>query len=764
MITLDAPNPSPDAATVANGEQYSSLPDAPAGENIDEAVRVANDLDQVLQAAIDLHRNFYVDEAESLYRVILEARPQHADANFNLGILTGQRGQYANALPFFEAAIGSNPAEPMYWANYVDSLMRCGQVAAAQIVLDLAQNQGVQGPAIDTLAQELREETQLREGIGSVHGRVAPTPQEIKQLRAHFAAERYAQAIALARRLTAQFPDFALGWEVLGLACVNLSQMKLGIAALRRMLELRPDYIDGRRVLAEALRMNDMFLQAESECRTVLARAPNHAEVHRILALTLRSMVRFDDAVSAARRAVECAPDHGPAHDTLGLCLLDVTRVEEAEKHHLRAIELMPNLPCAHENRLFCLSHRDDVEPNEVLQAHLDFAKHCEQPLLTTHEKHKNVADPDRRLRVGFVSGDFNGHPVAVFMEPILRHLATDPSVTVHAYYNRTIHDGVTQRLRSLVEHWHDVVMLTDVALARKIRSDGIDVLIDLSGHTGHNRLLTFARRPAPVQATWMGYLGTTGMASMDYYIADRHYVPREQIEGQFVEKIAYLPAFAAFQPAEGAPEINPLPALSNGYITFGSFNRFGKLRPRTIALWAELLRALPTSRLIINGAPRDGGHGDVVDWFDQAGVPADRLEFRPRADVFTYLKNHNDVDIALDTFPYGGGVTTFQGLWMGVPTLTLPGDMVASRGSTSALSHAGLESFVAADRADYIARGVSWANKLDELAQIRATMRERCGRSPSFEPDTVGKALSRAVRTMWQKWCAGEAPATFEV
>jgi predicted O-linked N-acetylglucosamine transferase (SPINDLY family) len=721
------------------------------------------DLVHVLEAAIERHQTLHLDEAETLYRLILDARPAHADANFNLGMLTAQRGQYEASVPFFEAAIGTDPTQHIYWANYVDVLTRSGQVAAANLVLDLARTQGVNGPAIDRLAAELREATQAREAVAANDGRTSPTPQELSQLRAHYSAGRIEEAVALARTLTTRDPAFEFGWEIIGVGSVKLMDLKRGIAALRRLMELRPDFIDARRILADALRLCDKFFEAEAECRTMIAQDPNYGEAHRILGMTLRSMLRLDEAQAACRRAIEIDPLSAQAHDTLGVILLDQALVDEAEAHHRRAIELKPNVDGAHENMLFCLTHKDDIDPKALFRQHLYFAEQCEKPLLRTWKKHRNDTDPNRRIRVGFVSGDFNKHPVAVFMEPVFRHLANDPSVSVHAYYNRSVNDEVTHRLRSLVERWHDISGLPDAALADKIRADGIDVLIDLSGHTGYNRLLTFARKPAPVQATWMGYLGTTGMTSMDYYIADRFYVPREQIDGQFTEKIAYLPAFAAFQPPEAAPPLNALPALRNGHITFGSFNRFNKLRPRTIALWSELLRALPDARMMIAGMPRDNSHTILTEWFAKEGVEASRLEFRHRAQLERYLAHHLDVDIALDTFPYAGGVTTLQAMWMGVPTLTVPGDLIASRGSISALSHAGLEDFVAKDSADFVAKGVACAADIQRLAQIRDGMRERCMQSPSFAADTVAAGFSRAVRKMWQRWCAGEAPATFE-
>jgi predicted O-linked N-acetylglucosamine transferase (SPINDLY family) len=721
------------------------------------------DLANVLTAAIEQHHALNLHEADTLYRVVLEASPGHADANFNLGMLTAQRGQYEDAAPFFEAAIGANPARHLYWANYIDVLTRSGQVAAAKLVFDLACQQGMNGPAIDALAEQLREATQRREGIAAPNGRTSPTPQEVNQLIALFNARRLEEAVTLGAFLTQHFPKFELAWEIMGIAQMQLMKLPDAIRSLRHSLELRPGRMDVRRILAEALRLADRPFESEAECRRMIEQDESNAEAHRILSLTLRALMRLDDAQVASRRAVELAPNSPDAHDTLGVALMDQTRFDEAGKHFRRALELRPNFESSHENLLFCLSHQENVDPRAFYEQHLYFAEQCANPLRSTWKKHANKADPKKHLRVGFVSGDFNNHPVAAFMEPVFQHLVSDPSVTVYAYYNRVVNDATTARLRALVPLWNDVSGLSDIELTEKIRTDGIDVLIDLAGHTAYNRIMVFARKPAPVQASWMGYLGTTGMQAMDYYIADRCYVPEDKIDGQFVEKLAYLPALAPFQPAIEAPPLNTLPALSNGHITFGSFNRFNKLRPKTIELWAELLRAVPDARMVIAGVPRDNSYMILNDWFRNAGIDTTRIDYRQRSSIDKFLAHHLDADIALDTFPYAGGVTTLQSLWMGVPTLTLPGELIASRGSTSVLSLTGLHEFVAKDRMDFVEKGIAWAQKIDDLALLRSGMRERCMKSPSFEAGTVATALSRAIRRMWQDWCAGRPPATFD-
>jgi predicted O-linked N-acetylglucosamine transferase (SPINDLY family) len=390
------------------------------------------------------------------------------------------------------------------------------------------------------------------------------------------------------------------------------------------------------------------------------------------------------------------------------------------------------------------------------------FAEHCrfgaqyETPLRAAWPLHRNVRDPARRLQIGFVSGDLRDHVVAYFVEPLLIHLARSPHLTLHAYYNHAVEGQATPRLRTYFSHWHSIAGLSDAALATKIGDDGIDILIDLSGHTSENRLLCFARKPAPVQASWIGYPGTTGLHAMDYYIADRCFLPPGAFDNQFAEKLAYLPAVAPFLPDVSGPAVNRLPALSNGDLTFGSFNRLSKLTPYAVALWSRLLRALPDARMVLGGMPEDGQYHQLLDWFIQAGIAQERLSFHPRCSTAAYLALHHKVDICLDTYPYTGGTTTSHALWMGVPTLSLAGQTVPGRQGAAILGHLGLDEFVAKDEAEFEKKGLLWAGKLAELGDLRAGLRDRFERTPMRDPGMIAAGLERALRLMWQRWCAG--------
>ncbi|SAL25674.1 TPR domain-containing protein [Caballeronia peredens] len=760
-------------------------------------------LAEVLGAAIEQHGAQQLDEAQALYEIVLDAAPAHAVANYNLGVLHIQRGDPQSAIPRLEAAIGAQPDELQYWASYVDALAQSGQSSSAWLALEMAQKQGLRGPAIDSLimrltaldaakveapqgARSAAKETGIAlshesatdpatrpeastiaagatgaESAESASAASKPSRQQISQLTTYFNQGRVEEALALSRSMTVEYPRFFLGWKVLGILLHKTGQTVEAIRTLQTAKQFEPEEMEIRRVLSDSLRLQGYAQEAEQECREILEARPDYAEVHRILGMTLQDLGRLEEALAALQKSIELLPDFANGHSTLAIALLEAGRIAEAEWHSRRALELSPRAPHVHEALLFCLTHKQDVDPAALFADHTYFGAMCEAPLRASWPRHRNGRDPERQLSIGFVSGDFIRHPVTAFIEAVITHLARDPSMTIHAYSNHTIEDDVTERMRRAVPNWHFVAGMSDEGLAKKIQDDGIDILIDLSGHTARNRLMTFARKPAPIQASWMGYLNTTGLQAMDYYFADRYYVPDDAAARQFTEKIAYLPAFACFQPELLAPPINTLPALHNGYVTFGSFNRVNKIRPAAIKLWSTLLHAVPTARMQLAAMPNDGKHEQIVEWFANEGIERARLDFRPRAALPVYLQQHHQVDICLDTFPWAGGVTTFQAMWMGVPTLTLPGPLVASRGSMSALSHAGLEAFVANDEADFVAKGVYWANHLNELAEVRAGMRERCAQSPSFNAEVISAGLAASLRTMWRRWCAGETPRT---
>jgi protein O-GlcNAc transferase len=660
-------------------------------------------------------------------------------------------------------------------------------------------------PASPTVAQDSKKNSKLKSakpnksvGKSASHKEKNPSPKEIDALVTLFSRGRYAEAETFAQTMTVRYPRHGFGWKALGALLVqtgrsvdalvplqkaaalspsdaeahynlgfNLNALgRLGEAEVsyRRALQIKPGNAMAHHSLGATLKDLGRLQEAETSYRRALQIKPDYAETHSNLGVILKDQGHLNEAEASSSRALQIKPDYAEAHSNLGGILKDLGHLDEAEISFRRALEIKPDFSGAHSNLLFCLTHNEKINAQVLFAEHCRFGEQFEAPLRTGWLQHANSKNPERCLQVGFVSADLYNHAVANFIEPLLMHLAKYPQLSLHAYSNSYIEDDSTQRLRGYFKHWHSITALSDAALAEKIRADGIDILIDLSGHTAKNRLLTFARKPAPVQASWMGYPGTTGLQAMDYYLTDHFLLPPGRFDDQFTEKIVHLPASAPFMPFKSAPPVNALPALSRGYVTFGSFNRLSKLSPFVIALWAQLLRALPDSRMLLGAMPQDGKHDALIESFAREGVASERLSFHSRCNMEDYLALHQQVDICLDTFPYTGGTTTHHALWMGVPTLTLAGHTVPGRQGACILGNVGLEAFVAEGAADFVRKGLSWAGNLSALADLRDELRERVKQSPQGQPELIAGGLERALRIMWQRWCAGLPAESFEV
>jgi predicted O-linked N-acetylglucosamine transferase (SPINDLY family) len=698
-----------------------------------------------------------------------ELRPDDADAHSNLGNALRGLGQFDGAVASYRRALVVKPDFADAHNNLGNALRDLGQLDAAAasyrralaIEPDFAEAHNNLGNALRDLGRlegavaSYRRALAIKPDYTDAHSNLGNALRDLGRLE---------DAVASYRRALAIKPDFADAHRNLGAALRDLGQVDEAVASYHRALAIKPDYAEAHGNLGYALQTIGRLDEAMASYRRALEIKSDYADAHNNLGNILRDIGQPDDAEASYRRALAIKPDYAEAYNNLGNALLDLRRLDEAEASYRLALTVKPDYARAHSNLLYCLSQSEAVDAQALFAEHRRFAEQFEAPLRASWPQHPHSRSPERCLQVGFVSGDLRTHPVAFFIEPVLAHLSGYPQLSLHAYYNQIAEDGVTQRLRGYLPHWHPIASLSDDALAQKIRADGIDILIDLSGHTAEHRLLAFARKPAPVQASWIGYPGTTGLSAMDYYLADRFFLPPGQFDSQFTEKIVQMPASAPFLHFENAPPVNALPALSNGHVTFGSFNRANKLNRPVVALWSQLLRALPDSRMLLGGMPRDGGYGTLIEWFAQEGIARERLSFHPRSGMEHYLELHHQVDICLDTFPYTGGTTTLHALWMGVPTLTMTGNTVASRTGATILSHAGLEAFVAHDAADFVQRGLSWSRNLAALSDIRAGVRERFAKSVMGQPALVAAGVERALRLMWQRWCAGLPPESFEV
>jgi predicted O-linked N-acetylglucosamine transferase (SPINDLY family) len=723
-----------------------------------QASPLDEDIQRVAREAIGLARHEHqagrASEAAVLYQAVFDIQPGHAEAHHGLGLLAHQAYDLPTAVAHFERALQARPDEEAYWLAYTGALLDAGQVATAREVLALGQQHGLQGAATDALIERLARMESATE----------PGADEIDAVLAHLRSGHLDAAAAQAQALQARFPRHPFAWKALGGVQHLRGHAEAALQAMRMALELDP--IDAETLSNIGLLLKELGRPVESEAplRRALALKPDYADAHNNLASALLAMGRLHEGEAAARAALALDPASAQAWNNVAVSLQSRNRLADAVQAYRRALALKPDYLEAYSNMLFSMSQMEGVDARALFAAHKAYGELVEGPLRAQWRGHANLRDPGRSLRIGFVSADLRNHAVASFIEPVFERLAGRPGLTLHAYYNHTIHDAVSARLRGYMDSWCEVTGLTDEAMAERIRLDAIDILIDLSGHTAHNRLPVFARKPAPIQATWIGYPATTGLTAMDYYLTDRVILPPGKFDGQFTEKLVHMPLSAPFQPVLDAPPIGPLPALANGHLTFGSFNRLSKISRHVVQVWGRLLRALPDAHLIMAGMPEHGGYEELAAWLAEEGVAAERMRYHPRAGLRDYLALHGQMDICLDTFPYSGGTTTLHALWMGVPTLTLAGDTAAGRQSACILEHTRLAQFIARDDDDFVARGLALAADLDALSQLRLRMRSRIARPSSNKMTQFADGVEDALRMMWRRWCEGLAAASFEV
>ncbi len=561
-----------------------------------------------------------------------------------------------------------------------------------------------------------------------------PSQDDCGRLKKLFDENKNEEFVKAARALLVKFPKNGIIWKNLGT------------------------------VLQRAGRLEEA-LDAKSKSVEYL---PQNAEITGDLGNTLLRLGKLSEAVEAYIRALKINSHHVGIHSNLGLTLSSLGRFTEATEHYRCALALDPHCVrayTAYTNLFFTLVHNPDVSSTEVFQEAIRFGEFAMQgqglqPLIHSHENR----DPNKKLHVAMVSGDFFNHAVSFFIEPLLTCLDKNQFELV-AYYNNTINDSSTQRLKSHFAGWRDVAALTDVQLVQQMANDGIDIAIDLSGHTDKNRLLAFAYKPAPIQISWIGYPGTTGLKAMDYYLVDSDWCPPGLLDDYFVEKLVQLPSAATFAAPANSPPVVDAPALKNGYITFGSFNRTSKLTQETLDLWCKVLNEIPTSKMIVGNVSDEPLQRRLEKDFLRRGVAIDRLTFYAKKTIPDYLALHGEVDFILDTFPYAGGTTTGFALWMGVPVLSYVWNTLPGRAGFGWASSVGLtDKFAAHTPEQFIEMAKSWSENVEELQALRHQLRDRMKNGSKLKPENVTAGLEKGLRMMWERFCAGKPVESFVV
>jgi protein O-GlcNAc transferase len=558
-----------------------------------------------------------------------------------------------------------------------------------------------------------------------------------KQRRFADAAAAHAAAIALD-------PAYVPGHYNAGAVLVEHGKWPEAKRHLERALELQPDLADAAVLLAMALEGEGDLPGACRELERAIAIQPRLAGAWANLGTLLVQRTQVAEGEKAFREALDIEPDNAPA--LAGLAQLDVNRGRSRHAAALfqRALEIVPDDPLVWGTYLFSLNLRDDVDAATVAREHLKFGDLIERKAAAT----PIPARPrNARIRVGYVSGDLLSHPVAWFLLPVLVH--HDRKAFETFCYSSGHVDDMTPRVRDAAEHWRPIARREDSQVVDLIRQDGIDVLVDLSGHTPRNRLGVFARRAAPVQATWLGYLNTTGLRSMDFRITDRHTDPEGASEALHAEKLARLPDSQWAYVPHNVVALKAMPGPAGAPVVFGSFNQMAKVSDGCLDLWSEVLCRVPGSVLRVHAVPDDVAKVDLLARLAGRGIDASRVETRGRVPTAEYLAAIADVDIALDSMPYNGGTTTLDTYYMGVPLVALAGARGISRGSYSIAKSAGLEELVAHSTAEYVERNVALANDPAARLALRRSIRPRLEASPLMDPARFTRDLEALYRGM---------------
>jgi protein O-GlcNAc transferase len=717
---------------------------------------------KMLQRAVELYQADDLKQAESVCREIVENEPDNADALHFLGVVSYQSGNYDAAMKYLSEALRHIPANAYVHYNlgnvYKDKREFDKAASCYQKALQLNPNLF---EAYHNLGMVFQARNQLDEATVCYQKAVGLNPNLAD---AYYNLGTISQdrglldeAIAFYRKTVQLEPKLADAWFNMGNVFLDKRQFDEAASCFQKVMQLKPTLAGPYYNLGIIFEEKGQLTEAIDLYQKALLLDSNLVDAYNNLGNIMQKQNAFDKAIEYFHRALVLRPDFAETLMNLGNMLRDFGQPDEAEKCYRRALAIRPDWAFCYGNLLFLMLYNSRYDAQTIFLEHLKFAKQYEDPLRSAILPHMNERTADRRLKVGYISADFRKHPVASFIGPILT-AHNRKRFEVFCYSDVPKHDDMTARIRGYADQWRDITGLSDEKALEIIRKEGIDILVDLAGHTAHNRLLLFARRPAPVQVSWIGYPATTGLSAMDYKIVDGHTDPPGMTEQFYTEKLIRLPdSFLCYLPESESPDVGPLPALKTGHITFGSFNNFAKVSPEVIELWTKILKAIPGSRLLMKAQSlSDRSARDyVMGLFVQRGMTAGRIELLSwESAMGGHLETYNRIDIALDTFPYNGTTTTCEAAWMGVPVITLAGYTHASRVGASLLSNTGIPDLIAATPDEYLARAVNLADSTQRLQRLRGSLRDMMMRSPLTDAKRFIIDLENAYRAMWGKWC----------
>jgi protein O-GlcNAc transferase len=683
-------------------------------------------LRQQLECAVAHHQAGRLVEAEALYRQVLAHAPGHADAMHLLGVVAAQTERLDLAEELMRGAIRIKPDLAQAHNNLGSVLARSGR--------------------FDEAIPFYRRAIEITPDFADAHNNLGFALNAKGQLD---------PAIAACREATRLNPQFAEAYINLGNGLQGKGRLEDAIACFREAVRLKPGLAESHNNLGNVLRRAGRLVEAIASYQEAIRLNPDIAEAHLNLSMALDGNWQFDEAIAANRTAIRLKPDSAEAFGTLGNSLCDMGQIDEAISSYREAMRLKPDFSSVHSNLLFVLNYHSELPAEEILADHQAWSDQHARPLMSEIIPHANERSPERRLRIGYVSADLRRHPVADFFVSLLEH-HDRKMVEVFCYASVTFPDDMTDRVSRSSDVWRNVLGVNDEALAGLVRSDGIDILVDLSGHSAGDRLRAFARKPAPIQVTYLGYANTTGMSAIDFRFTDALADPPGMTDKLNVERLWRLPVCNwCYLPPANAPDIQPRGVQP---ITFGCFNAFPKVNRKMTAIWAQLLKSVPGSHLLLKSAAAAevSSRQRFTSEFTERGISGDRIEIIGRVESQRdHLAIYQHVDVALDTFPYHGTTTTCEALWMGVPVVSLAGRTHVSRVGVSLLTNAGVPELIAQTPEEYLSIASKLATDSAALDALRAGLRDQMRCSPLTNSARFAKDIEEAYRQMWREWCA---------
>jgi len=675
----------------------------------------------LLGRALQLHQRGQLDEAEAIYRELLRANPQDPDALHFLGLIQHQRVNATAALALYDKSIAIAPRNAACLSNRGNALFDLGRFAEAE--------------------ESHRGAVEVDPDLATAHNNRGNAQRKIGALAE--ALQSYDRALSLS-------PQSAEARNNRGSVLRDLGRLDEAALEFRAAVTMAPDYAEAHSNLAATLIDLGEFDQARDLLDKAIALSPSLAAAHYNRAIALYEQRHFTESKESAQRALDLQPDLAAAAVTLGNAHLALGDLSQATQCYERALTIEPESLLARSAALFAMNYKG----GKTTRAMLAEARRYGAAIARRAQPFTTRRSQSEILKIGFVSPDLWSHPVGYFLESTLQALSKQGNgrLRLCVYSSTRRPDSLTHRLQAYCDVWREVRLLSDIDLARQIQQDEIDILIDLSGHTAGNRLLVFAYKPAPVQVSWLGYFATTGVDAIDYVIADPYIAPPQE-DANFTEVLWRLPSVRiCFTPPADPLEVGSPPALTNGFVTFGCFNTLTKINEDVVRCWGRVLNAAPNSRLLLK-APQFTERSictRVADAFSKAGIDSSRLEFEGPSRRAEYMKRYGSVDICLDPFPFPGGTTTVEALWMGVPVVTLRGHNFISRQGEALLTATGLTDLIADDENSYVAIAARIASDRGALANLRTSLRSALENSPVMDAASFARDFERALRDMW--------------